>query len=80
MDQFSKEIVVGKEKRLFHFNRLQNVNGEKFFVTSHDEAKKTISFSVKENENADWKLIPGSARWLYAIESQVSDAIVDTRL
>ena len=79
MEQFSKVIAVGKEKRLFHFNRMQNVNGVKFFITSHDEAKKAISFSVTQKDN-DWKLLPGSARWLYAIESELSDAIVDTRL
>ena len=80
MDQFRKEIMVGEEKRMFYFNRLQNMNGVKFFITSHDEAKKAIAFSVRENETAAWKLVPGSARWLYAIESQLSDAIVDTRL
>lgn len=80
MEQFSKEITVGKEKRLFHFTRLKNVNGVKFFITSHDEAKKAISFSLTERDNADWKLLPGSARWLYAIETQLSDAILDTRM
>ena len=79
MVQFRKEILVGEEKRFFYFNRLQNMNGVKFFITSHDEAKKAISFSLKENDRADWKLIPGSARWLYAIEQQLSDAIVETR-
>ncbi|RYZ45112.1 MAG: hypothetical protein EOO14_26185 [Chitinophagaceae bacterium] len=80
MNQFSKEIKVGKQKRMFHFNRLQNTNGVKFFITSHDEAMNAISFSVKENDQDEWKLFPGAARWLYAIESQLSDAIVDTRL
>lgn len=72
--------MVGKEKRMFYFNRLQNMSGVKFFITSHDEAKKAIAFSVKENEMAAWKLLPGAARWLYAIESELSDAIVETRL
>jgi hypothetical protein len=80
MDQFRKEIMVGKEKRMFYFNRMQNMGGVKFFVTSTDEAKKAIAFSVKENDTADWKLVPGSARWLYAIESELSEAIVETRL
>lgn len=65
---------------MFYFNRLQNTQGVKFFITSHNEEKKAISFSVKENEQAEWKLFPGAARWLYTIESQLSDAIVETRL
>jgi hypothetical protein len=80
MEQFSKEISVGKEKRLFFFNRMTNVNGVKFFITTQDEAQKAFSFSVKQNDNADWKLVPGSARWLYAIESQLSEAITDNYL
>ncbi len=71
--------MVGKEKRIFYFNQMQNMNGVKFFITSHDEAKKAISFSLKENDQAAWKLYPGAARWLYAIEQQLSDAIVETR-
>ncbi|HZF65809.1 MAG TPA: hypothetical protein VEZ55_15045 [Chitinophagaceae bacterium] len=80
MEQFTKEITVGKEKRRFYFNRMRNANGVKFFITSHDDNNKAIAFSLTEKDKADWKLLPGSARWLYAIESQLSDAIVDTRL
>ena len=79
MVQFSKKITVGKEERVFHFNHRRNVNGAKFFVTSHDDASKAISFSLTEKDG-DWKLLPGSARWLYAIESDLATAIIDTRL
>ena len=72
--------MVGTEKRTFHFSRLQNVNGVKFFITSHDSAKKAIAFSLRKNNNAEWKLFPGAARWLYSIESELSDAIIDTRI
>ena len=58
---------------------MRNANGAKFFVTSKDENKKPISFSLKQNDS-DWKLVPGSLRWLYDIESQLADAIIDTRL
>ena len=80
MERFSKEIAVGNEIRLFEFTLMKNVNGVKFFITSKDENKKAISFSLKQKEGRQWKLIPGSLRWLYDIESQLSDAIVDTRL
>lgn len=80
MDRFTKEITVGKENRKFEFKRLENVNGVKFFITSQDEKKKPISFSLKRGVENKWKLMPGSLRWLYAIESQLSDAIIDTRL
>lgn len=53
---------------------MHNVNGVKFFVTSTDEKKKPISFSLKQRD-AEWKLLPGSLRWLYAIEPQLADAI-----
>lgn len=80
MERFSKEIVVGNQTRLFDFTLMKNVNGVKFFITSKDENQKAISFSLKQKDTRQWKLIPGSLRWLYDIESQLSDAIVDTRL
>ena len=79
MEQFNKQITVGEESRLFQFTRMKNVNGVKFFITSHDENKKAMSFSLTQKDNDDWKLLPGSPRWLYAIESQLADAIFDTR-
>jgi hypothetical protein len=80
MERFSKEIAVGKENRLFVFTRMENVNGVKFFVTSKDENKKDISFSLMRAKEEKWKLLPGSLRWLYEIESQLAAAIIDTRL
>lgn len=80
MDRFTKEIIVGKEARVFEFTRMENVNGVKFFITSKDEKKKAISFSLVRAKENNWKLIPGSLRWLYAIESELSAAILDSRL
>jgi hypothetical protein len=80
MERFTKEIEVGKETRLFEFTMMKNVNGEKFFITTKDANKKPVSCSVRQKEAKEWKLIPGSHRWLYEIESQLSDAIIDTRL
>ncbi len=80
MEKFNKEIVVGKETRVFEFTKMKNVDGVKFFITSKDENKKAISFSLKQKEGFDWKLMPGSLRWLYDIESQLADAIISTRL
>ena len=79
MEKFHKEIVVGKERRSFEFTEMKNVNGVKFFVTSKDEKMRPISFSLRQKDS-DWKLVPGSLRWLYDIESQLADAIADTRL
>ena len=58
---------------------MRNLNGVKCFITTTDENKKPIAFSLKEKEGA-WKLTPGSLRWLYAIEGELSNAIIDTRL
>ena len=80
MDRFSKEIAVGEETRIFEFTEMTNINGVKFFVTSKDANAKPISFSLKQKEERNWKLMPGALRWLYDIESELSDAIVDTRL
>lgn len=81
MEQFSTEITVGKKPKLFRFTRMENTNGVKFFITSFDLEEKAISFSMKQNGSAtDWKLIPGSQRWLYEIEEDLSDAIINTRL
>lgn len=80
MNQFSKKISIGKETRLFQFTRMQNTNGVKFFITSHDMNQKAFSCSMRQNSYAsDWKLIPGSQRWLYEIEGDLSNAILETR-
>jgi hypothetical protein len=80
MERFTKEIAVGKEIRVFEFTMIKNFQGVKFFITSKDADNKPISFSLKQKEQWVWKLVPGSTRWLYEIESQLSDAIVETRL
>ena len=80
MERFTKEIAVGNETRLFEFTMMENVNGVKFFITSVDANKKPISFSVRQKEEKAWKLVPGSLRWLYEIEGELSDAIIETRL
>jgi hypothetical protein len=80
MDRFDKEILFGAENRKFQFERLRNMNGVKFFVTTVNEKGKPISFSMTQSREGNWKLFPGSLMWLYEIESQLSDAIVDTRL
>jgi hypothetical protein len=80
MDRFTKEIVVGNKSKLFVFTRMENVNGVKFFITSEDEKQKPISFSLTRAKENNWKLSPGSLQWLYEFESQLSDAIKDTRL
>jgi hypothetical protein len=79
MDQFSKKISLGKKTRVFQFTRIENANGIKFFITSHDLNEKAFSFSMKQNVyTSDWKLIPGSQRWLYEIEEVLSEAIMET--
>lgn len=78
MNKFHKEIAVGDKPRLFEFTQMKNVNGIKFFITSKDDNNKPISFSLLQTKT-DWKLTPGSLRWLYAIESQLADAIIETR-
>jgi hypothetical protein len=75
MDRFSKKIAVGDHLQLFEFSRMQNINGVKYFVTSKDIQGKPFSFSLTEKDTRIWKLQPGSSRWLYDIESELSDAI-----
>ena len=79
MERFNKEIVVGNETRVFEFTWMKNASGVKFFVTSKDQNKKPISFSLRKKDS-DWKLTPGSLRWLYDIESQLDEAIQSTRI
>lgn len=77
--QFSKSISIGKETRLFQFTRMENKNGVKFFITAHDLNQKAFSCSMRQDEHTyDWKLIPGSHRWLYDIQDELSGAIVET--
>lgn len=80
MEQFNKEIMVGAETKQFHFKKLTNVEGVKFFITTLDEKKKPISFSMKKNKDGDWSLTPGSLRWLYDIKKDLADAIIETQL
>ena len=80
MDRFKKEITVNNEARLFEFSRMKNMSGVKFFITSKDSNQKPIAFSLKETDDGNWKLIPGSLRWLYDIEVELSNAIRETRM
>lgn len=81
MEQFSKQIEIGKETRLLQFKKIRNVDGEKFFITSGHLSKGAFSCSMKQNAyDSNWKLVPGSHRWLYEIEETLSDAILQTSL
>ena len=80
MERFKKEITVNNETRVFEFNRMKNMNGVKFFITSRDSNHKAIAFSLIETGEGNWKLTPGSLRWLYDIEVKLSNAIIETQL
>ncbi len=80
MERFKKEITVDNEKKLFEFSRMKDMSGVKFFITSTDANKKPIAFSLKQTGDGNWKLTPGSLRWLYGIEVELSDAIRDTQI
>jgi hypothetical protein len=81
MNQFSKKIAIGKTAKLFQFTKMENTNGVKFFITSHDQNEKAFSCSMRQKEYGnDWKLVPGSQRWLYEIEELLSNAIRETSL
>ena len=79
MERFKKEITVNNEVRVFQFNRMTNMSGVKFFITSTDSNQKPIAFSLKQTDRGNWKLTPGSLRWLYDIETELSDAIIETQ-
>ena len=79
MDRFKKEITVNNEVRVFQFNRMTSMSGVKFFITSTDSNQKPIAFSLKQTDRGNWKLTPGSLRWLYDIETELSDAIIETQ-
>jgi hypothetical protein len=77
MERFIKEITVNNESRVFEFNRMKNMSGVKFFITSKDSKQKPIAFSLRESAEGNWKLTPGSLRWLYDIEIELSNAILE---
>ena len=79
MERFKKEITVNDEIRVFQFNRMTSMSGVKFFITSTDSNQKPIAFSLKQTDRGNWKLTPGSLRWLYDIETELSDAIIETQ-
>jgi len=79
MDRFKKEITVNDEVRVFQFDRMTSMSGVKFFITLTDSNQKPIAFSLKQTDRGNWKLTPGSLRWLYDIETELSDAIIETQ-
>ena len=44
------------------------------------QKQKPIAFSLRDAGQGNWKLLPGSLRWLYEIEMELSDAILETRM
>ena len=75
MERVRKDITVNNEARAFEFKRMKSMIGIKFFITSTDANQKPIAFSLKERDNGEWKLLPGALRWLYDIETELSNAI-----
>ena len=80
MERFKKEIIVNNEVRTFEFLRMKNMSGLKFFITTVDANKKPIAFSVVQSSEGNWKLLPGALRWLYEIEGELNNAIIETRV
>ena len=76
MERFRKEITINNEPRIFEFSKMKNMSGVKFFITSTDAKQKPVAFSLEQTDEGKWKLFPGSLRWLYEIESELSDAIL----
>jgi hypothetical protein len=79
MEQFNKEIRVGAESKRFQFKKIKNIDGVKFFITTIDEKKKPVSFSMKKDKDGNWSLTPGSLRWLYDIKIELADAIIEAQ-
>ena len=80
MDRFKKEITVNNEPKVFEFNRMKNMIGVKFFITSTDSKQKPIGFSLIQTGEGNWRLTPGSLRWLYDIETELSNAILERQV
>ena len=76
MDRFKTEITVDNKQRLFEFTRMKNMSGVKYFITSMDANQRPIAFSLVQADKGNWKLMPGSLRWLYDIETALSNAIL----
>lgn len=79
MDEFQKEIAVGAALRRFYFKKLTNAEGVKFFITTVNEKNRPISFSMKKNKEGLWSLTPGSLRWLYDINKELADTIIEAQ-
>jgi len=62
MERFKKDIGVNSEPRAFEFNKIENMNGVKFFITSTDAKVKPIALGLEETDDRKWKLFPGSLR------------------
>ena len=75
MERFRKEFIVNNEPRTFEFNKLKNMSGTKFLLHQPMQIKSLLLFSLRETDEGDWKLLPGSLRWLYEIENELSNAI-----
>jgi hypothetical protein len=80
MERFKKEITVNNEMRVFEFNWMKNMIGVKFFITSIDSEQKPIAFSLTQTDAGNWRLTPGSLRWLYDIETELSNAILERQI
>jgi len=62
MERFKKDISVNNELRAFEFNKMKNMNGVKFFITSTDAKEKPTPLSLEEIDEDKWKLFPGALR------------------
>ena len=59
---------------------MKNMSGVKFFITSKDSKQKPIAFSLRETEEGDWKLTPGSLTLAIRNRGELSNAIVERQM
>jgi len=51
---------------------------EKYFVLVQDGEINVISFEVQQDKRGTWKIAPPAPEWVYNLEYQIADAILES--
>ena len=77
--QFDQRFHTTIGDKLFSFSTLYNSPGTEYRISTLDENHRLYSFSMKQNEDGDWKIVsPQPPAYIMDLESELSKAIQES--
>ena len=79
MPLFHKQIIANGLVYAFSFHPVVSPLNNKYFVQGEVTGATPIAFEVIKNNKGKWHIIPPAPTWVFAIEEQLTAAILEHR-